>query len=157
MTEARGLQRSLLEFMSERRLQGELVSAPGAENFMLHVQPGVDLSSGRIVGAEVIGRCVVGEAAAAAAGLRAIQPSFRLWFNVSARELNDPRWLERVAREGDSLQGLGAAITESDAMQNVPETLRVLTILKRAGLSIALDDFGSCYPLLAEPPPRPRK
>jgi EAL domain-containing protein (putative c-di-GMP-specific phosphodiesterase class I) len=129
------VKRSLLEYMLDRR--------------PLQVQPEVDLASRRLVAAEVIGACVFGEAASAAAGLRAIRPSFRLWFNVTADDLADPQWLDRTARAGSSLRGLGVEITQAVAMRHLPETLRALATLKRAGFSVALDDFGSGYPVLA--------
>ena len=173
------MKRFLLDYLSTRRLQGELTVALRARDFVLYVQPEVDLVSGRIVAAEALIRWnhlergllppsefvpfaqehgllpsidawVVGEAAAAAAALRAIDPSFRLWFNVSAGELGDPRWLASIANFGDTLQGLGAEITENVAMSDVRETVRTLTRLKNAGLSIALDDFGTGYSSLAQ-------
>jgi len=175
----RDVKRFLLDFISTRRLQGEIESALRAEDFVLHVQPEVDLASGHIVSAEAlirwnhlergllppsefvpfaqehgllpsIGAWVVGRAAAAAALLRTIDPSFRVWFNVSPSELDDPRWLGRIGQFGDALQGLGVEITESVAMRDVPATLRTLAALKSAGLAIALDDFGTGYSSLAQ-------
>ena len=173
------MKRFVLGFLSARRLQSELALALRAESFVLHVQPEIDLASGRVVAAEALIRWnhvergllppsefvpfaedhgilpsidawVVGQAAAAAARLRAIDPAFRIWFNVSPSELGDPRWLKRIAQCGDSLEGLGAEITERVAMRDVPETLRTLAALKAAGLSIALDDFGTGYSSLAQ-------
>ncbi|HEY0615463.1 MAG TPA: EAL domain-containing protein, partial [Candidatus Elarobacter sp.] len=149
MTNGAGVRRMVTEFISNHRRQGELASALRAERFLLHVQPEVDLASGRIVAAEAlirwnhldrglllpaefvpfaeehgmlpsIGAWVIGEAIASAAALRAIDPSFRLWFNVSAPELGDPHWFARLARHGDSLRGLGVEITESVAMRDLP-------------------------------------
>lgn len=166
-------------FLSARRLHGELASALRAHDFVLHVQPEVDLATGRIVSAEALIRWnhlergllppsafvpfaqehgllpsidawVVGEAAAAATALRAIDPSFRVWFNVTANELNDPRWLARIAQFGGALRGLGVEITESVAMHDVAATLRTLAALKKTGLAIALDDFGTGYSSLAQ-------
>jgi EAL domain-containing protein (putative c-di-GMP-specific phosphodiesterase class I) len=174
-----GMKLLVHDFLSARRLQGELTSALHAQDFVLHVQPVVELTSGRIVAAEAlirwnhlerglllpaefvpfaedrgllpsIGAWVIGEAVAVAAGLRAIEPSFRVWFNASVPELGDPRWLERIASFGDSLHGLGVEITESVAMRDLPGTLRTLAALKQAGLSIALDDFGTGYSSLAQ-------
>lgn len=173
------MKRFLLDYIANRRLHGEIETALRAESFVLHVQPEVDLATGRIVSAEAlirwnhlergllppsefvpfaqehgllpsIGAWVVGEAAAAAALLRTIDPTFRLWFNVSPSELDDPRWLARIAQFGDSLCGLGVEITESVAMRDLPRTLRTIGALKSAGLAIALDDFGTGYSSLAQ-------
>jgi EAL domain-containing protein (putative c-di-GMP-specific phosphodiesterase class I) len=173
------MKRFLLDLLADRRMRNALESAIHAHDFVLHVQPEVDLTTGRIVAAEalirwnhierglllpaefvpfaqdhgmlpVIGAWVIGQAAAAASALRAIDPSFRVWFNVSAPELCDPRWLDRIACYGDALQGLGVEITESVAIRDLPETLRTLAAIKDAGLSIALDDFGTGYSSLAQ-------
>jgi EAL domain-containing protein (putative c-di-GMP-specific phosphodiesterase class I) len=164
--------RALLDFISNRWLKGELASALRPDNFALYVQPEVDLSPGRVVSSEAlirwnflehgllgpsefvpfaqadgmllsIGAWLVGDAAETAAALRAIEPTFHVCFNVSAPQLGDPRRLERIARFGDSLPALGVEISESVAQRELPETLRTLTALKSAGLSISLDGFGS--------------
>jgi len=172
------MKRFLLDFIAAQRLRSDLASALRAEDFVLHFQPVVDLSCGRIVAAEALIRWnhpqrglllpsefvpfaeargllqpidewVVGGAAAAAAGLRAIDPAFRVWFNVSAPELSDPGWFARIAGYGTLLRGLGVEITESVAMHDVPETLRTLAALKNTGLEVALDDFGIGHSSLA--------
>lgn len=168
----------LLDFITNRRMEGAIVSALERTDFELHVQPVVDLATRRIVAAEAlirwhhlergllsasefipfaedrgllpsIGTWVIGAARDAAVTLSAIDPAFRLWFNASMTELGDPGWLRRIAKLG-SLDGLGVEITERIAMGDPSLTLRTLDALKDAGLAIALDDFGTGYSSLAQ-------
>jgi len=69
--------------------------------------------------------------------------------NLSARQFNDPKLVQIVAR---SLKSSGLPphlltleITESTAMQQTDATLATLRKLKEIGVSIALDDFGTGY------------
>ncbi len=79
---------------------------------------------------------------------RRTDPTFRVWFNLSAAELRDETLVARIRELGD-LSGLGVEITESVAMENVAETLGVMNALRKAGVQIALDDFGTGYSSLA--------
>jgi EAL domain-containing protein (putative c-di-GMP-specific phosphodiesterase class I) len=56
----------------------------------------------------------------------------------------------RPLRERDEdLRGLGIEITETDAMQDVEQSLGVLAEFREAGVQIGLDDFGTGYSSLA--------
>jgi len=69
--------------------------------------------------------------------------------NLSARQFNDPKLVQIVARalkqSGLPPHLLTLEITESTAMQQTDATLATLRRLKDIGVSIALDDFGTGY------------
>jgi EAL domain-containing protein (putative c-di-GMP-specific phosphodiesterase class I) len=69
--------------------------------------------------------------------------------NLSARQFNDPRLVQLVARAlketGLPAHLLELEITESTAMQQTDVTLGTLKKLKELGVSVALDDFGTGY------------
>jgi diguanylate cyclase (GGDEF)-like protein/PAS domain S-box-containing protein len=69
--------------------------------------------------------------------------------NLSARQFNDPKLVQIVARalkqSGLPPHLLTLEITESTAMQSTDSTLATLRKLKDIGVSIALDDFGTGY------------
>jgi EAL domain-containing protein (putative c-di-GMP-specific phosphodiesterase class I) len=151
------------------------------EEFVLHFQPHIDLVSGRVAGAEAlvrwnhpirglllpsefipfaekhglikaIGANVFRQAAAAAAILREADPAFRLYFNLSAVQLEDERFIEELIAAGEAgapLDNLGVEITETAAMRDVQTTLRLLGTIRELGLHIAIDDFGIGYSSLS--------
>ncbi len=69
--------------------------------------------------------------------------------NISARQFNDPKLVELVARTlketGLPAQMLELEITESTAMQQTDSTLVILKKLRELGVSLAIDDFGTGY------------
>jgi diguanylate cyclase (GGDEF)-like protein/PAS domain S-box-containing protein len=69
--------------------------------------------------------------------------------NISARELAEPRLVERVERalerSGLAPESLCIEITEGALMQDVEATVRTLRTLKRIGVKLAIDDFGTGY------------
>ncbi len=164
-------------FASIRVLQADLGAALARNEFVMHYQPHVEIRSGRITGAEAlirwqhptrglllpcefipfaeqhglagaIGAWVMHETARASREWRRQDPRFRVWFNLSAAELRDETLVARLRELGD-LHGLGVEVTESVAMENVTQTLRVMEALRNAGVHIALDDFGTGYSSLA--------
>ncbi|HEY0382344.1 MAG TPA: EAL domain-containing protein [Candidatus Elarobacter sp.] len=165
------------DFFDAAGLKDELASALRVRGIALNAEPQVDLASGRLVGAEMligwnrverlapepaqfgplvqergllfpIGAWMLREAVAATAEIRLIRPSFRMWINVSAEELRDRAWLQAVLGYGNALRGVGIEITERVAMHDLEHTLRTLNVLRPAGLSVTLDDFGAghCSP-----------
>ena len=73
--------------------------------------------------------------------------------NLSARQLHEP---ELVAQVRDALKESGLAaslldleITETNAMRNAEQTVRVLQELKHLGVRISMDDFGTGYSSLS--------
>ncbi|MGE3909054.1 MAG: EAL domain-containing protein [Chloroflexota bacterium] len=73
--------------------------------------------------------------------------------NISARQLQDARLVERVAELLDQYaldpSTLTLEITESVAMQNTEDTIARLAALKVLGVRLAIDDFGTGYSSLS--------
>ncbi|HZW53874.1 MAG TPA: bifunctional diguanylate cyclase/phosphodiesterase, partial [Candidatus Elarobacter sp.] len=161
-------------FVRARHMQNDLAEALVRGEFVLHYQPHVEIATGRVTGAEAlirwrhpergllapadfvpfaeehamlgaIGAWVMRETVRASRPWRAADPAFRMWFNLSALELNDPALVRRLHELGKDLRGIGVEITESIAMRDVHATRRAIGALREAGLSIALDDFGTGY------------
>lgn len=74
-------------------------------------------------------------------------PVITLSVNVSNHTLTDPDWLKTVTYElrdyPDVARRLIVEITESVAMNDVNQTLRVVRTLQDLGCRVALDDFGA--------------
>lgn len=74
-------------------------------------------------------------------------PLISLSVNVSNHTLTDPDWLKTVSFElrdyPEVARRLIVEITESVAMNDVNQTLRVIRTLQDLGCRIALDDFGA--------------
>ena len=143
----------------------------------LAYQPQVAFSSGEIVGIEAllrwhhpvhgevspsvfvpiaeeagligpIGNWVLDRAcAAAAAWQRAGLPAARMMINVSAWQLRDGRFAQRIvdalARTGLEPRRLGLELTETALMDDTGDVAAQLARLRRLGVEIALDDFGT--------------
>jgi len=165
-------------FASQRVMQDELAAALARNEFVLHYQPHVDIATRRITGAEAlirwrhptrgtlepadfipfaercglagaIGAWVMHEAAEAARLWRAQYPDFQLWFNMSVAELRDETLAARIRELGD-VHGLGVEITESVAMENLADAMKVMKTLRELGMRVALDDFGTGHSSLAQ-------
>lgn len=69
--------------------------------------------------------------------------------NLSARQLQQPDLVSRVklALEQSGLEpsSLELEVTESNAMQNPEYSIQLLTEIRKLGVRVALDDFGSGY------------
>ena len=78
---------------------------------------------------------------------------FRMAVNVSAKQFKQKNMmefiLETLTSSGIDPQDFEIEITESILMSDVDDTLRVLTGLKAAGVSITIDDFGTGYSSLS--------
>jgi diguanylate cyclase (GGDEF)-like protein len=76
-----------------------------------------------------------------------VLPGVRMAINLSALHFQDadlPRAIAALLREVDlDPDFLDLEITESAAMQNVEQTIATLGALRRLGVSIAMDDFGT--------------
>jgi EAL domain-containing protein (putative c-di-GMP-specific phosphodiesterase class I) len=80
-------------------------------------------------------------------------PSFAISVNVSASEMQNPQWAERVlhelARHRVSGRNLCVEITEGVLIRSDSVVLDQLAELRSAGVRIALDDFGTGYSSIA--------
>ncbi len=77
----------------------------------------------------------------------------RMAVNVSARQLGDPRFLERVMdilrEQGLAAELLEIELTETVLMENVEAGVYILRRLSQLGIHLAIDDFGTGYSSLA--------
>jgi EAL domain-containing protein (putative c-di-GMP-specific phosphodiesterase class I) len=107
-----------------------------------------------------LGRWVIGEAcrqlAAWTAAGRLSGPrldSLSMWVNLSARELQEPEFVQTVAdavaAAGIRPERLTLEITESGLMADLEETTAILHRLRALGARLAIDDFGTGYSSLS--------
>jgi len=153
------------------------------QQLFLAYQPKIDLQSGRMFGVEAllrwqhperglvspaqfiplaeengliipIGEWVLREACRQArawqdAGL----PPLSVSVNVSARQFDDPRLVERVAAAlastGLSACWLELELTETMVMRNVQQSIAKMRELEAMGIALSIDDFGTGYSSLA--------
>jgi diguanylate cyclase (GGDEF)-like protein/PAS domain S-box-containing protein len=82
-----------------------------------------------------------------------VDGSFVMHVNVSARQLSDSGFVERVmgSLRDTKLEPLHLAleINETTMLNDNPAIMRTLTALKRLGVKLAIDDFGTGYSSLA--------
>ncbi|MGE5115487.1 MAG: EAL domain-containing protein [Betaproteobacteria bacterium] len=163
-------------------LMSDLRAAIERDELVLYCQPKLQFASGRLCGAEALvrwqhprlGLLHPGEFIALAEHTGLITPltywvldaalrqsyAWReagveqpLSVNLSARDLRDPKLLERI---GGSLATWGAQpswiefeLTESALMLDPAGALETLTRLRRLDLGLAIDDYGTGYSSLA--------
>jgi EAL domain-containing protein (putative c-di-GMP-specific phosphodiesterase class I) len=77
----------------------------------------------------------------------------RIAVNVSAQQLSEPYFIERVLRvletAGVSATSIELELTESCLMDDPERMFEVMAELRAIGFSIAIDDFGTGYSSLA--------
>jgi EAL domain-containing protein (putative c-di-GMP-specific phosphodiesterase class I) len=82
-----------------------------------------------------------------------VDRSMSLHVNASRRQLSDITFVDRALTilRNNGLEGsqLVFETSESNLVENNPSVLRTVTALKRQGVRIAVDDFGSGYSSLA--------
>lgn len=144
----------------------------------LTYQPIVDLADGRLAGVEAlvrwqhperglvapgdfieiaeengailpIGRWILREACREASSWTTIDRSVFLCVNVSAREIQQPGFVDAV-REALSEAGMAAIrlsleITETALLKATPSTIATLEALRQLGVRVVIDDFGTGY------------
>ncbi|ABM61137.1 sensor domain-containing protein [Halorhodospira halophila] len=164
-------------------LGAELRQALAGEELALHFQPQVDLDSGRWIGLEALLRwphprrgpispgrfipvaertglmCQLGAWVLQRACrqyqtlLDAGQDWGRLAINITAPELADPTFVERVMRTleetGLAAERLELEITESLLVNTDERIIERLDALRRHGVRVAVDDFGTGYSALS--------
>jgi diguanylate cyclase len=99
-----------------------------------------------------LGYWVMRTACRAAAGWDA-DTSLRVAVNISARQLGDPHFLERVMdilrEEGLPAHRLEIELTETVLMENMEAGAHTLHRLSQLGIHLAIDDFGTGYSSLS--------
>ncbi len=159
------------------RLKSELAKALEEDEFVLFFQPKVATSNNQVVGCEALirwhhptlglvgpGEFVdeaersgaiheIGEFVMRQACRHLAQWSkrglndFTVGINVSARQFNDQRLLERLQtaleESGLDAQRLELEITETAACNDLEHTVATMQRMKAAGFRIAIDDFGT--------------
>jgi predicted signal transduction protein with EAL and GGDEF domain len=96
-----------------------------------------------------IGRWVLREACREASGWSGLDADTFLCVNVSAREIQQPGFVEAV-QEALAAAGMAAArlsleITETALLKATPSTIATLEALRDLGVSVVIDDFGTGY------------
>ncbi|WP_375480683.1 putative bifunctional diguanylate cyclase/phosphodiesterase [uncultured Jatrophihabitans sp.] len=172
-----------IALVRELALRGSFDEALRSGQFHLAYQPHVSLHTGRLEGFEALarwrhpvygdvgpvefiplaeetgfivplGRWVLEQACLAAASWDAAGAApFDMSVNVSARQLQDPRFVDDV-QSTLSIAGLPPSrlvleVTESMLMKNPARTAALLSRLREAGVRVAIDDFGTGYSSLS--------
>lgn len=147
------------------------------DELLLHLQPITDVESGSVVGAEVLvrlpeagslispsefvpvaeragiavllDRWVVREAIAMTARMRAVDPRFTVWINISAQSIGSDE-LERTLltsldRHDVPASAVVLELTETAQIDDVPGARAQARRLRAAGLRLAIDDFGTGF------------
>ncbi|SFB91950.1 bifunctional diguanylate cyclase/phosphodiesterase [Massilia yuzhufengensis] len=151
--------------------------------FHLLYQPKIDLRSGRLFGVEALirwnhpehglisplrfiglaeesgmivalGEWVVRSACAQGQAWRAAGlPALSISVNVSARQFEEKRLVERVAQAlrdtGLPPEALEVEVTESSIMRDLGRSVDKMRELKAMGISLSIDDFGTGYSSLS--------
>jgi diguanylate cyclase (GGDEF)-like protein len=96
-----------------------------------------------------IGRWVLAEACRQASPWLTDHPDLFLCVNVSAREIQQPDFVNTVettlAAAGFDAARLSLEITETALLRATPTTIRTLEALRSLGVRIVIDDFGTGY------------
>jgi diguanylate cyclase (GGDEF)-like protein/PAS domain S-box-containing protein len=159
---------------------GDSLAVSGGR-FFVNYQPVIDISSGRMTSVEALSRwshplrgavppssfIPVAEESGlivelgglvlrsacdrARAWLKGTRTPPRICVNVSARQLQDPGFLEEVGRASRGLPRgfLVLEITESQLVDDLRGTAKILCALKENGVSLSVDDFGTGYASLS--------
>lgn len=172
-----------VDVLARMHLHSNLRKAVKNQEFLLHYQPQIELSSGRIVGAEAlvrwqspdeglippgrfiplaeesglivqIGEWVLNEACRQAkAWLDAGMMPLVVAVNLSAHQFKRGNILETVsgalARSGLPASLLELELTESTLLQETGAVMETLQELKKLGVHLSIDDFGSGYSSLS--------
>jgi diguanylate cyclase (GGDEF)-like protein/PAS domain S-box-containing protein len=106
--------------------------------------------SGLIVSA---GDWVLRAACQTASQLMRFHPNLKIAVNVSPRQLHQSSFAQRVrsilTETGVAPEAIELEITESAVIQDVDDTVRVMSALKDLGVRFSLDDFGTGYSSLS--------
>jgi diguanylate cyclase (GGDEF)-like protein/PAS domain S-box-containing protein len=165
--------------LEQIKLENSLRRAIDNQEFILHYQPQIDIASRSVKGVEALvrwksperGLVPPGEVIPVAEEMglivrlgewvlrtacaqnvewqRAGLPHLKMAVNISAKQLKQKNFVERVERilEETQLKAkyLELEITESVSMKDIDKTLDIVKRLKEIGVSFAIDDFGTGY------------
>ena len=96
-----------------------------------------------------IGRWVLREACREATGWSGVDPSTFLCVNVSAREIQQPGFVDAVKSALADVEmaptRLSLEITETALLKATPTTIATLEALREMGVRVVIDDFGTGY------------
>lgn len=168
-----------IDNLRRARLELEIATAIRSGQFVLHFQPQVNLISGEPTGFEAlirwnhperglvmpgefipiaetssliseIGSWVLHDACRTAATWPA---PYRVAVNVAVRQLSHPDFVDTV-RSALAASGLAAGrleieLTEASVIEDQEQALKVMHELRRLGVRIAMDDYGTGYASLA--------
>jgi diguanylate cyclase (GGDEF)-like protein len=169
------------EAATRARKSLDISQAIESGEFELYFQPHVDVRTMAVTGAEAlirwnhracglvmpekfipfaerhglirpITRWVMGAALSASERLRAVDPDFCLYFNLSAMDFTDAAIVDEfraAAQAGRNLANIGVELTESAAMQDLGTAIRIVQHLQALGVRVAIDDFGTGYSSLS--------
>ncbi|MGP1628634.1 MAG: sensor domain-containing protein [Giesbergeria sp.] len=171
-----------VNLLARMKLEHAMRQALGKQAMQVHYQPQVDMVSGRIVGVEALlrwtdeelgaispasfiplaeetgyivtlGAWVLEQSVMQAARWARIGLSLVVSVNVSALELRQADFVERISRllqEHDlPAHYLELELTESMLLQDAQEAAQRLHALSDLGIALAIDDFGTGYSSLA--------
>jgi diguanylate cyclase (GGDEF)-like protein len=100
-----------------------------------------------------IGRWLVREGVRALGAWRRVVPHLTLSINASPHEIVNTRYVQSVTDALDTAglpgEALTVELTETALMSDPATALRHLTLLKEAGVRLAVDDFGTGYSSLS--------
>jgi EAL domain-containing protein (putative c-di-GMP-specific phosphodiesterase class I)/GGDEF domain-containing protein len=100
-----------------------------------------------------LGRHIRARAIAAAAAWTGPLANLKLSLNVTAADLADPQFIESLANDlsqaGLSPHRLVVEVTEEAIINDMDAAAATLSLLRRDGVGISLDDFGAGYSSLA--------
>ncbi len=163
-------------------IEGGLIRALEEDQFEVHYQPVVSLSSGQIIGSEAlvrwrtptgelllpgtfvsiaeevgligeIGDRVLRQAVQQAAELAGGGATASISVNATAAQISSPGFVATVddalIKAGLDPRRLILELTESAIVGDLDSTIPVLTMLRSAGVRIAVDDFGTGYSSLS--------
>jgi diguanylate cyclase (GGDEF)-like protein len=153
---SQALERNEFELYFQPHVDARTLAVTGAEALIRwnHPERGLVLPDAFIPFAEQHGlirpitRWVMRAALAASKELRAGDPAFRLYFNLSALDFSDAAIVDefrRAAADGTSLANIGIELTESVAMADLGTAARIVQHLQNLDVRVAIDDFGTGF------------
>ena len=155
------------------KIEEELKEAVKNEDFIVYYQPQISTSTGNIFGVEALARWkdkkgeiinpsvfipiaedsgfikdiekIILKKAILEAEPHLRKHKLKLALNLSIKQFLERDYLDLLAKYGKSKDFLEIEITESTAIMDLDESIRLLRDYKKLGISVAIDDFGVGY------------